>query len=451
MQIKYVDSSECKNRIVFCNEDESKKITSVIIKSGDSYLHVDGDNKFFLCNVNEETNEKKLIDLLVKGVKTLSSEGCDTISIIPNDTITNNVIELGVHLGDYTFDKYKSEKAKHISTVEIVYTNTKTIFVNNKHGEIIAKNVNLAKDLVNTNANECTPEYLESIIKSIKNRKCKLTVIKDKELEQSKLNLIKAVGGSSKDKPALIVCEYNGNKDSKDIFAIVGKGVTFDSGGYSIKPAGSMETMKCDMAGAAAAIGAFKSIVEMNLKVNVVIAIPAAQNGIGSNAFFPGDVVESYSGKTVEILNTDAEGRLVLADAISYVKDKYNPTEIVDIATLTGAIVVALGDTMAGHFYNDDKLSKEITDVAIKSNEQIWPMPVLQEHSDQIKSNIADIKNMGKAGCAGASAGAAFIKEFVGDTPWCHLDIAGVAFDKTTGATGYGVRLLTEYIKGKTI
>ena len=237
--------------------------------------------------------------------------------------------------------------------------------------------------------------------------------------------------------------------------AIIGKGITFDSGGQNLKPTGSIETMRTDMAGTAAVLGTMKALSVYKPKINVVGMCCLAHNAIGKNAFFPGDIYTSYSGKTVEINSTDAEGRLVLADTISYCKDIYNPARIIDLATLTGGILVALGTTIAGIFSNNKDLSDFLFAAGERTNERLWPFPMYEEFTEAMKSDIADIRNTSrkKKGWASSITGGAFIKEFAGDTPWVHVDIAGTAFNEDgpsgeipSGATGFGVRLLTEYL-----
>ena len=242
------------------------------------------------------------------------------------------------------------------------------------------------------------------------------------------MDLLLAVGNGSSCDPALIQLEYRGDPKSKDLTLIVGKGVTFDTGGLNLKPTGHIEDMRGDMGGAAAALGIVKAAAAIKLKKNFVVVIPSTENAIGSKAFKPGDTYRSYLGKTVEIGNTDAEGRLILADALAYGQKKFSPNRILDMATLTGAIVIALGTERSGLFCNNDKFAKLCEKAGEQSGEKVWRMPIDSDYKELFKSNIADIKNCG--GRAGGSITAAlFLKEFIlKDTPWIHLDIAATAF-----------------------
>jgi leucyl aminopeptidase len=264
------------------------------------------------------------------------------------------------------------------------------------------------------------------------------------------MGLLLAVNRGSMRDPAFILVEYRGNPGSSDVTALVGKGITFDTGGLNLKPTGSMETMKDDMSGAAAVLGAIRAAAALKLKVNILGAIPTTENSIGSKAYKPGDVYRSYSGKTVEIANTDAEGRLVLADALAYVQKHYKPSRIVDFATLTGAVVIALGEEASALFCNDEGFAAKLMDAGSRSAERLWRMPLYPEYKELMKSTIADLKNSGgRAG--GLCTSAAFLSYFVKDVPWAHLDIAGTAFLSspkhyhTTNATGVGVRMLVEF------
>jgi leucyl aminopeptidase len=249
--------------------------------------------------------------------------------------------------------------------------------------------------------------------------------------------------------------EYRGNGKSKDSIAIIGKGITFDSGGQNLKPTGSIETMRCDMAGAAAVLGTMKALSQYKTKINVIGICSLAHNAIGRDAYFPGDVYTSYNGKTVEINSTDAEGRLVLADAIAYCIDRFKPTRLIDLATLTGGIITALGTTVAGLFSNNKSLSEALFAAGERTGERLWEFPLYEEYTEALKSDIADLRNISKKrkGWASSITGAAFIREFAGDNAWAHIDIAGTAFNEDgaseqwpQGATGFGVRLLMEYL-----
>ncbi|HNV64783.1 MAG TPA: leucyl aminopeptidase, partial [Smithellaceae bacterium] len=265
------------------------------------------------------------------------------------------------------------------------------------------------------------------------------------------MNALLGVASGSAQEPKFIILEYSGGKKGNAPIVLVGKGLTFDSGGISIKPAEKMDEMKTDMSGGAAVIGAVMAAADLRLPLNVVGLIPATENMPGGSALKPGDILKSYSGKTIEIVNTDAEGRLILADALSYAS-KFKPQAIIDIATLTGACVVALGDDVIGMLGTDEKLKSEISQAARESGELVWELPLWDIYSEQIKSDIADYKNSGGR-AAGTITAAMFLSKFVGDFPWVHLDIAGPAwFEKDRpyipkGASGIPVRLLVEFLK----
>ncbi|MGI9501683.1 MAG: leucyl aminopeptidase family protein, partial [Geminicoccaceae bacterium] len=252
--------------------------------------------------------------------------------------------------------------------------------------------------------------------------------------------------------PFVAVMQWKGGADGEAPVALVGKGVCFDTGGISLKPSGGMEEMKWDMGGAAAVFGAMKAIAGRKAKANVVGVLGLVENMPSGTAQRPGDVVAAMSGTTIEVINTDAEGRLVLADALHYTKERFQPKAMIDVATLTGAVIVALGHEQAGLFASDDALSDQLRAAGEAVGERVWRLPMDENYAKHIKSDIADIKNTGRAREAGATAGAVFLQRFVGDIPWAHLDIAGVAWSKRDlalagkGATGFGVRLLDRFV-----
>ncbi|HEX2958365.1 MAG TPA: leucyl aminopeptidase family protein [Chitinispirillaceae bacterium] len=360
----------------------------------------------------------------------------------------------GIVLGAYKFHKYKSEPVETIKKIDLSGSSLTTADL--KKIKIITDAVCYARDLVNSNAHEITPEYLEMEARTLSgNKSVTLEVLTEKELKKNGLNLIYAVGQASQTPPRLIIIDYKGNPRSVKKIALTGKGITFDSGGQNLKPTGHIESMRVDMAGAAVVLGVMKALIAIKAPINVTGVIAAAHNAIGSNAYFPGDVYTSYSGKTVEILSTDAEGRLVLADALSYCVKKYAPQEIIDFATLTGGILNALGDIIAGLFSNNDDLAQSLFSSGESTGERLWRFPLYKEYCDSLKSDIADLRNLSKfkKGYASPIIGAAFIKEFIDDTPWAHIDIAGTAYnegqcrgDLPQYGTGFGVRLMMHYL-----
>jgi leucyl aminopeptidase len=316
-----------------------------------------------------------------------------------------------------------------------------------KRGQAIAAGVALAKDLGNLPGNVCTPTYLAEQAQTLaKNHKFKCEVLSQKELEKLGMGSFLSVAKGSRQPPKLIVMQHNGGKKGDKPVALVGKGITFDAGGISLKPAAEMDEMKYDMCGAASVLGAFRAAAELKLPINLVGIIPTCENLPDGDANKPGDIVTSMSGQTIEILNTDAEGRLILCDALTYV-ERFEPAAVIDIATLTGACVIALGHHASGLFSNQDKLAREIEQAANTSRDRVWRMPLWDDYQPQLDSNFADIANIG--GRAGGSITAAcFLSRFTQKYDWAHLDIAGTAWKsgKEKGGTGRPVPLLVHFL-----
>jgi leucyl aminopeptidase len=298
------------------------------------------------------------------------------------------------------------------------------------------------------------PDEYAKRLSSLKKDGLKVTILDEKKLKKLGMNSLLGVGQGSIRGSYLVCLEWNGAKNNSKPLAFVGKGVCFDTGGISLKPAKFMEDMTYDMAGSAVVVGLMKNLALRKAKVNAVGVVGLVENMPGGNAQRPGDVVKSYSGKTIEILNTDAEGRLVLADALTYTEKKYKPKFIVDLATLTGAIIVSLGSEYAGLFSNDDELSNKLYEAGLKVEEKVWRMPLNENYDKLIDSKNADMQNINYQGGAGSTTAAQFLQRFIlNNTPWAHLDIAGMAFSKyngalnSWGATGFGVRLLNKLIE----
>ncbi len=366
----------------------------------------------------------------------------------------------GMLLASYSFDQLKGESGKeenhsYLERVCFCGLNKSDTHLLKKT-ETVIEVVNFVRDLVNGNADDVHVDLFKKIAKDFEKQfsQVKTTILDKKALEKEKMGLLLAVGRSSVREPALIILEYTGNPHSKEKTAIVGKGITFDTGGLNLKVSGSsIETMKCDMAGAAVALGIIKAAAQLKLKVNLISVIAATENAIGPDSYKPGDVYRGHSGKTVEISNTDAEGRLVLADAISYLQENYQPSHMIDFATLTGGIVIALGEEATGLFSNNDALAKRLEKAGERTHERLWRMPLYPEYKEYLKSSIADIKNSGPRK-ASSGTGAIFIQAFVKKSiPWAHLDIAGTAFLSElkayhpTAATGVGIRLLVDFLE----
>jgi len=316
-------------------------------------------------------------------------------------------------------------------------------------GKVLAEATNLARDLINQPANYMTPTHLAQVAQRLAEQHgLECQVLEREQMEGLGMGGLLGVAQGSRQPPKLIVLRYRGNPSSSEDLGLVGKGITFDSGGISIKPSERMAEMKADMSGGAAVIAALGALAQLKPRLNITALVPAAENLPGGSALKPGDVVTAMNGKTIEIVTTDAEGRLILCDALSYAK-KLGLSPIIDLATLTGAIHVALGDLYSGLFSNDPGLRDKLLQAGEREGERHWPMPLPQEYKEQLKSEVADIKNVGNR-WGGAIIGALFLAEFVGDTPWAHLDIGGTAYMEkehnylVKGATGVGVRTLID-------
>ncbi|MGZ6237906.1 MAG: leucyl aminopeptidase [Syntrophales bacterium] len=375
----------------------------------------------------------------------------------PLDEIAKAVVE-GVSLGLYQYTSFKTIEKDKIATIKgftIIEENEKAyniIRAAAKEAEIIACAVSFARDMVSAPGNEMTPTDMAQEARKIAKRKnVKLKVLDEKEINKIGMSAFLGVASGSEEPAKFIILEYRGGNKSDPPVALVGKGLTFDSGGISIKPSEKMDEMKSDMAGGAAVMGAIMAAADLRLKVNAVGLIPATENLPGGRAYKPGDILKSLSGKTIAVLSTDAEGRLILADALTYA-GRFKPAAIVDLATLTGACVIALGDHVTGMMGTDDGLKQKIKDAADATDERVWELPLWEDYHEMIKSDVADYKNHGGRPGAAITA-AAFLSKFVGNYPWVHLDIAGPAWltmDRPyipKGASGVGVRLIVQFLK----
>jgi leucyl aminopeptidase len=316
-------------------------------------------------------------------------------------------------------------------------------------GEAIGAGQTFARGIQVLPGNICTPTYLANVAREVAQRHgFEITILDKAAIIREKMGALMSVAQGSAEEPRFIALEYKGAEAAPVV--LIGKGVTFDTGGISIKPAQNMEDMKYDMSGAAAVLGTFEALGRLKPKVHVVGLIPSTENMPSGTAVKPGDVVTSHLGKTIEVINTDAEGRLILCDALSYAR-RYQPAAVIDIATLTGAIVVALGHTAAGVMGSDERLVEEVRTAGERAGERVWPLPLWEEYRDLMKSDIADVKNSGGRPAGSISAGW-FLREFVDGFPWAHLDIAGTAYTdreeptRVKGPTGMGVRLFTEFV-----
>ena len=359
----------------------------------------------------------------------------------------------GMRLKSYKFEKYKTKKDKNDIIINVSGKN-----IPNQKDQLKFKAIEegsfYTRDLVSEPGNVLHPDEYARRLNSLRKYGLKINIYDEKKLKKLGMNTLLGVGQGSIRGSYLVTMEWNGLKNKSKPLAFVGKGVCFDTGGISLKPAKFMEDMTYDMAGSAVVVGLMKSLAIRKAKINAVGVVGLVENMPGGNALRPGDILKSYSGKTVEVLNTDAEGRLVLADALTYTEKKFKPKFIIDLATLTGAIIVALGSEYAGLFSNDDRLSKQLIDAGKDVEEKVWRMPLNKNFDKLIDSKNADMQNINYIGGAGSTTAAQFLQRFiVNKTPWAHLDIAGMAFSKyggalnSSGATGYGVRLLNKLIE----
>ena len=362
----------------------------------------------------------------------------------------------GIKLSDYSFNNYKrDEDRNNLNQVRILIRNDmKNSQKIIQHSVVVSDAVIFTRDISNLPPNDCSPEDLATHSKKLsQNQKVKVRVIEKEEMKSYGFEGILAVGKGSASSPKLIVLEYSGSTKKRPI-VIVGKAVTFDTGGISIKPSEKMEEMKFDKCGGCNVLGIMKAVSDLGLDTNVIGIISAVENMPSGTSYRPGDIIKMYNRKTVEVLNTDAEGRIILGDALSFAVKTFAPKTIIDMATLTGAAIIALGTNVAALIGNDDDLITKILEYSNQTGEKIWQLPLFEEYKEQLKSSNADMKNIGGRS-AGAITAAAFLSNFVEDTPWVHLDIAGTAWTQEgtkeksynpKGATGFGIRTIVKYI-----
>ena len=360
----------------------------------------------------------------------------------------------GLKLKSYEFNKYKTKKETRLISINVLGNKNRPSAQNQLKFKALEEGIFYARDLVSEPGNILHPDEYAKRLTSLKKDGLKVTIYDEKKLKKMGMNALLGVGMGSIRGSYLVTMEWNGAKKNSKPLAFVGKGVTFDTGGYSLKPAKFMEDMTYDMAGSAAVVGLMKNLALRKAKINAVGVVGLVENMVSGDAQRPGDIVRSYSGKTIEVLNTDAEGRLVLADALTFTEKKYKPEFMIDLATLTGAIIVSLGSEYAGLFSNDDKLSKQILNAGMEVEEKLWRMPLHKNYDKLINSKNADMQNINYVGGAGSTTAAQFLQRFIlNKTSWAHLDIAGMAFSKyggalnSGGATGFGVRLLNQLVE----
>tara|TARA_B100000575_G_scaffold198063_1_gene160234 strand:+ start:332 stop:1801 length:1470 start_codon:yes stop_codon:yes gene_type:complete len=477
---KKISEKTIKNYVLFTNEDfVISGLKNIYLSKNSAQINKtiksNKTKKNDIISFNLNSDQKIILIKIKKNQTPTDNEkkGANFYNFIKSNLLTNltfldkNIYEIqaknksfideflhGLQIKSYEFDKYKTKK--EIIDINIVISFTKKIPSTNKNNRFFSllEGTNFTKDLVSEPGNILHPdEYARRILK-LKKIGLKIKVYNKNQLKKLGMGALLGVGQGSIRGSYLVTMEWNGIKSKSKPLAFVGKGVCFDTGGYSLKPARFMEDMTYDMAGSAAVVGLMKTLALRKAKINAVGVVGLVENMVSGNAQRPGDIVKSYSGKTIEVLNTDAEGRLVLADALTFTEKKYKPKFIIDLATLTGAIIVSLGSEYAGLFSNDDKLSKQLLDVGEKVDEKLWRMPLHKNFDKLMNSKNADMQNINYVGGAGSTTAAQFLQRFIlNKTPWAHLDIAGMAFSKyggalnSGGATGYGVRLLNKLVE----
>ena len=429
-------TSDLKKKVFVFEVNSKKKIVLVSIKKNIKSFDIENLGAEVYGRINYGKNSEYFVN---------------SNSIISNDENFIGYFLHGIKLKSYEFNKYKSKKEKRLISINVIGNKKKLSVQKQLRFKALEEGTFYARDLVSEPGNILHPdEYAKRLI-TLKKDGLKVNIYDDKKLKKLGMNALLGVGQGSIRGSYLVTIEWNGAKNNSKPLAFVGKGVCFDTGGYSLKPAKFMEDMTYDMAGSATVVGLMKNFALRKAKINAVGVVGLVENMVSGNAQRPGDIVKSYSGKTIEVLNTDAEGRLVLADALTFTERKFKPKFMVDLATLTGAIIVSLGSEYAGLFSNDDQLSKQLIEAGEKVDEKLWRMPLHKNFDKLIDSKNADMQNINYVGGAGSTTAAQFLQRFIlNKTPWAHLDIAGMAFSKyggalnSGGATGYGVRLLNQ-------
>ena len=474
---KNISNKDVKNCVLFCEKKfQINTIKKEITTAEFSYIAGLLKNKDLKKNIYSfDISSKKKIILINIIDQSNSSDveklGAELYDFIKKNRIKNLVINTrslntkpgkdfigrflhGLKLKSYDFSKYKTKKETIDVNLSLIENKNKNTIKNQSKYKALEDGIFLTKDLVSEPGNILHPDEYAKRISALKKNGLKINVYGENKLKKLGMNALLGVGQGSIRGSYLVTMEWNGLKNNSRPLAFVGKGVCFDTGGYSLKPAKFMEDMTYDMAGSATVVGLMKNLALRKAKINAVGVVGLVENMVSGNAQRPGDIVKSYSGKTIEILNTDAEGRLVLADALTFTEKKFKPKFMVDLATLTGAIIVSLGSEYAGLFSNNDELSNQLLDSGKKVEEKLWRMPLHKNYDKLINSKNADMQNINYVGGAGSTTAAQFLQRFIlNKTPWAHLDIAGMAFSKyggalnSGGATGFGVRLLNKLIE----
>ena len=455
-----------KDFILPCGKDHLKTIEEFIsIDSPDfdgsfgsnQLLYGTNGNRIYLLGIGEEKDAPKMEEAFRKLCFETNKHWDKNIQVYAEDLLEEDVKKavIGLEMAQYVIGEFKSEKEKQ-NKISVALVSSKSIKKMIDEGKYTGETINRIKALVDAPPNVKTPEYLGSwASKSAKKNDYKCTVLKQKQLEKQGFDAVLSVGRASVNPPVVIINEYKGKSAKAIDIALVGKGITFDSGGLSIKPSTNLHYMKSDMGGAAVVLGVVELIAKLKLKINVVGIVASAENAVGSDSYRPGDVIGSYSGKTIEIIDTDAEGRLALADGISYVLKTFKPEYMIDLATLTGSVVRTLGYSAAGMFTNNQDMAQTMSNIGNQVHERVWQLPMYEDFESDLHSDIADIRNYSGKPVAGAINAAKFLEAFTeSHDKWMHLDIAGVSFGSSTyakmkSASGYGIQLITGFIKDK--
>ena len=483
MKVKFVSKLNKMSEIVFLvlskksalkniglNDKHIKEVTKSIENKGFGFklneiIEINGikDSKLktvYICGLGNKTKELDALDFeKIGGRITELNKLKAKASVIIDKEVNNheNIMRLGYGsiLGSYSFNKYKTKNFTNhkLSLIEIVSNNHTKLNKDFNRYASISEGVFYARDLVNEPSNVLFPKAYAQRIQKLRHHGLKIEVLGESKMKALKMHSLVGVGQGSQRESQLVIMHWNGNKAKKNKpICFVGKGVCFDSGGISIKPSNKMEEMIGDMGGSAAVVGTMLSLAKRKAKVNAIGIVGLVENMPDGKAQKPGDIIKSMSGQTIEIQNTDAEGRLVLADALWYAQKRFKPELMIDLATLTGAMVISLGSLIAGLFSNDDKLSSKLIDAGEESGDQVWRFPLSKSYDKLINSKFADMKNIGMGG-AGSITAAQFLQRFVNKVPWAHLDIAGTATGmpktstNTSWATGFGVHLLDTFVK----
>ena len=479
IQINYNNNSKTKpqaNLVLFTDEkfninglrkylsNSEFSYISDLLKNSDIkkdllFFEINSKKTIFLVSIKKDLKTSDIENLGAKFHGYINHDKKNNY-LVNSDTINSKIENFvgyflhGLKLKSYEFNIYKSKKDKRLNYINIIGNKNKISAQNQLRFKALEEGTFFARDLVSEPGNVLHPDEYAKRLSSLKKHGLKINIYDDKKLKKLGMNALLGVGQGSIKGSYLVTLEWNGAKNNSKPLAFIGKGVCFDTGGISLKPAKFMEDMTYDMAGSATVVGLMKNLALRKAKINAVGVVGLVENMPGGNAQRPGDIVKSYSGKTIEILNTDAEGRLVLADALTFTEKKFKPRFMVDLATLTGAIIVSLGSEYAGLFSNDDKLSKQLLTAGEKVDEKLWRMPLHKNYDKLIDSKNADMQNINYVGGAGSTTAAQSLQRFIlNKTPWAHLDIAGMAFSKyggalnSSGATGYGVRLLNKLIE----